>query len=404
MITVNTNINTNVNTNANTNVNTNKITELFDSYDDTQKILSDFDLYFEYINAYMDTIFSTFNKKCSKFKNINYIKQLIPKLEKKYGGSYKTGSKKMSYKLFILHVKSDYTISLSDIDKGKMTNNSDDRFLHIYNMVIDTLKYCKTKGLDVPNTSLHMFIADRYFFELELEGIRFPFIVISTPANSYYPLFPDNTFKCFSFDQRFGKKCSDWDETKKLIRDNLKDVDDDRLLFKGKNTSKYRTSVRKFFNIHQNKKLMDIQLIEDGLYEPMYNFSRYKYFLDLPGNYEWSNRLPRLLLMNRVTFKFTNDIKEYSEHPIIAFTDLLIRKNKHFIEIKRELSNKKKNNEPIIKKVIKNISKRLEKLNHNDKKYNQIASAGHKLMNTFSNTHIHVYIYLLIVNNHKFFG
>tara|TARA_B110000037_G_scaffold218373_1_gene281246 strand:- start:27 stop:488 length:462 start_codon:yes stop_codon:yes gene_type:complete len=149
---------------------------------------------------------------------------------------------------------------------------------------------------------------------------------------------------------------------------------------------------------------MNIKLINNLNYEPVYNFSSYKYLLDLPGNYEWSNRLPRILLMKRVCFKFTNTLKEYNEKNIIQFIDLFLRKKKHYININSVLSEKIDNNIPIIKKKIKLINKKIIELNNNPKKYKKISSDSFDLVNNINNEHLYIYLYRSIIHNYNFFN
>lgn len=368
----------------------------------TYKILSDMKLYTKYINNYFDKIYSTYNKKY----NISDIKNIIKLLDDKYYKPYNIDKNiRLSYKLFELTILKNYTIKINKRDKIKIENTEKDRrYNDIYTMYKKTLFFLKKNKIKVPETTVYIFMSDRYLYELDIENIKFPFFTIATPNNKYYPLIPDNTFECFSFKKRFGEECLDWDDSKKIIKKNLKNIESNKLYFKGKNTSDKRTNIRKYFEQYQNKDTMKISLEPSKNYEPMYNFSKYKYLLDLPGNYEWSNRFPRLFLMNRVVFKVTNTVKEYDEGNFITFTDLFTRKNKHYIELNDVLTDENKDeNIPIIKKNIKKIDKYMDKLNKDDKKYKRISNSGYKLMNELSNKHIYIYIYISLLYNKKYF-
>ena len=378
------------------------LSNLIDKTKNINDIIKDKILFQKYVDNYFKLIFSNFD--INKTKKFREIKEIVTNLDIKYNKKYKIKEIKIAYKIFRLYIRENYKIKLKRIDIEKLRGR-DTRYKNIYNMYVKTLRYCKRNNLKVPNTTLHLFISDRYLFELDMENIKFPFFVISTPINKLYPLIPDNTFDCFSFVKRFGQdNCKTWDQQKEIINKNLKRIKSNKLFFQGKDTSYKRTNVRKIFYDNQNTKLMRIKLIQNIKYEPIYNFSRYKYLLDLPGNYEWSNRLPRILLMKRVIFKFTNTLKEYNEGNIIQFIDLFLRKNIHYINIETKLSEKFKYNIPVIKDKIKLISHNIKKIEKEPKIYNKIANKSYDLINNINNEHLYIYLYRSIIHNHRFFN
>lgn len=156
---------------------------------------------------------------------------------------------------------------------------------------------------------------------------------------------------------------------------------------------------------------MKILLLEgDVKYVPMYKFSYFKYLLDLPGHYEWSNRFPRLFLCNRLVVKLSNVIKQYSdEEEYIAFADLLMRPNVDFLnyfvslnEVSKRNRELRNENVRILKREQKKILNKLNNMGSDD--YNKMCKSGNERINQLTNEHLYLYLYYGIMANNDFFS
>jgi len=370
-------------------------------------LLSDVKVYKKYIQDYFKTCFEHFPKPIPYPQLVKeFIKAKPPKPN---GNQWYNKRNNITKGLVKFTITEDYKVSMNMTDPKVLKNDS--RYSIMLRYFQNTLKYCKKQKLPVPNTYCVVFFADRHPFELEFANIHYPMFSFSTPANKHYPLIPDNTFMEFSFEKRFGQG-DNWDKSKKVFAENIMEKPTDkRLYFRGKDTTKYRTNLRRILYDIQDSKLMKIDLLEENnmKYIPMYEFSKYKYLLDLPGQYEWSNRFPRLFLCNRLVVKINNTIIQYPEEKeFIAFADLIMRPNIDYFKYETQLNETKytnysarsEKNKVILEKVQKKILKDLKKLT--TKQYNTIAKNGYTRINQLKNKHLYLYLYYGILANHKY--
>lgn len=368
-------------------------------------LLLDKKVFEKYFKEYFKECFSSFSNPISYDKLIK--EQLRVKPIKKGYNQWYNKRNKITRGLVKFSVKDDYTVSMNITDKKVLVDDS--RYNIMLRYFQETLDYCKKHKLKVPNTDCVVFFADRYPFELDMEGIQYPMFCYATIKNKKYPLLPDNTFLEFSFEKRMGKGV-DWDTSKKIFnKKNYKKPKSDKLYFRGKDTTLHRTDLRKILYKIQDKKKMKILLLEgDVKYVPMYKFSYFKYLLDLPGHYEWSNRFPRLFLCNRLVVKLSNDIKQYSdEEEYIAFADLLMRPNVDFLnyfvslnEVNKRNRELRNENVRILKREQKKILNKLNNMGSDD--YNKICKSGNERINQLTNEHLYLYLYYGIIANNDF--
>jgi hypothetical protein len=105
--------------------------------------------------------------------------------------------------------------------------------------------------------------------------------------------------------KKYEGKCYDWDEVKNIIKKNkyakLKNFELKKnvIFFKGTATTKKTFKLREDLEEYARKRKDFLEIKLDGWqhYEPVENFSKYKFLLNLPGHYHWSNRLKYLFLM-----------------------------------------------------------------------------------------------------------
>jgi hypothetical protein len=370
-------------------------------------LLSDMNIYKKHIQTYLTNCFSHFPDPIS-YQTL--IKEFVKaKPPKKNGNQWYNKRNKITKGLVKFTITNDYKVSMNMIDKKVLENDA--RYNVVLRYFKNTLKYCKKQKLPVPNTYCVVFFADRHPFELEFSKIFYPMFSFSCPKNKNYPVIPDNTFMEFSFEKRFGQGES-WDKSKKIFKDNIyKAFKDKHIFFRGKDTTKYRTNLRRILYDIQDQKMMKIELLDENnmKYIPMYEFSKYKYLLDLPGKYEWSNRFPRLFLCNRLVIKINNNIIQYpNEKEFMAFSDLLMRPNIDYLNYDTSLNETKyvnydvrsKKNTEILKELQKKILKDIKKLDKD--KYNTIRDSGFERINQLKNKHLYLYLYYGILANHKY--
>lgn len=370
-------------------------------------LLSDTKIYKKYIQSYFKKCFNHFPNPIP-YKNLitEFLKAKPPK---KNGNHYYNKRNSITRGIVKFTIKSDYSVSMNMKDKKVI--EADARYRVIFKYFENTMKYCKKMSLPVPNTYCVVFFADRHPFELEFNKVHYPMFSFSCPLNKHYPLIPDNTFMEFSFKERFGKGES-WDLSKKTFAKNIqKTFKDKRIFFRGKDTTKNRTNARRILYDIQDKKMMNIELLEENAmkYIPMYEFSKYKYLLDLPGQYEWSNRLPRLFLCNRLVIKLNYDIIQYpDEKEFMAFTDLIMRPNVDYLKYETRLNETKyvnynsrsEKNKKILEDFQRKMLKDIKKMSKKD--YDKICGSGYKRINQLKNKHLYLYLYYGILENHKY--
>jgi hypothetical protein len=342
-----------------------------------QNIFNNKETYIDHVHKYYEHIFSKYDKSFDYELYIQEQLKITAQINKTQ---------------FVKYIFKNNKLIVDNIYKY---NESDDRFQYMYLLFSKTVEYCNRNNLHIPDTYIYVYITDNIPYRIKKE---IPIFVMSTPYNLHYPLIPDNTFECFSFEKRWGKNCFDWNESKKIIIENTSKCTSNKIFFKGFNNSKDRCHCRQLFFEEQKKKYMKIKLLGNGeKYEPLYNFGKYKYLIDIPGQQEWSNRFYKLFLLNRVVFKYINTVKEFGDKQLISFIDLFLTPNVDYIEIKQELTTDREINRPIIKKDIKKIIKKVKKMNENTELYDKIASNGYNKINKLTNEHIYIYIYIGIL-------
>ena len=244
-----------------------------------QNIFNNKETYIDHVHKYYEHIFSKYDKS---FDYESYIQEKI---------------KTSIFKVMLDHQLCKYIFKNNKLyveNENYIYNNEDARFEDTYLLLNKTVEYCNKNNLHIPDTHIYVYMADYFPYIITKE---IPVFVFSTPYNLHYPLIPDNTFQCFSFEERWGKKCFDWNESKKIIIENTSKCTSNKLFFKGFNNSKDRCHCRELFFEEQKKKYMKIKLLGNGeKYEPLYKFGKYKYLIDIPGRQEWSNRFYKLFL------------------------------------------------------------------------------------------------------------
>ena len=304
----------------------------------------------------------------------------------------------------------------------------DDRIVHNLELLRKTVEWCKKNNLKIPNTSIYIWISDRFPYHTKnLE--TFPIYVYSKPVNVDLPIFPDNTFYCFNMNEKYRGRCYDWDEVKTEIIEKCDKKEfiqkKNYMYFKGQdstNTTSHDIR-RKLFNkmlrrTRESQLPIEIYLDAWKNYQPIYKFCDYKFLFNLPGHYPWSNRLKYLLLMNsiiiNVNIELINLEPKYIDKKYISFVDYVVNEN-DYIEIlfknyrvdwkvkTPELDKKIKNlNEKEFQKFIDTLIKIYDEFKKNPKKYEKMISNTRKKIEKLNNERVYSYIYKCIKLNSKY--
>jgi hypothetical protein len=290
----------------------------------------------------------------------------------------------------------------------------DDRVTHTFNLIKKALYYVKARGLPIPNTTLHIWISDRFpWYKNYADYI--PIYICGKPANTNYLLFPDAAFECITKKQKYGNDCYDWDGSKKFIKEYVDHLTHkiNKIYFKGVPTTRNNTNIREnleWYSKKTNGAWLDIRLDAWSNYQSMEEFSQYKYLLNLPGHYPWSNRLRYLFLMKSLVINV--DVKtvregKYEDAPWVSLINYIVRPNIHYHNLvltyyKIDKNDKEKRKELNLREFEK-IKKQLSEIYHakNKEKNEVMVKKGFDRVNKLKNKHIYMYIYNCILKNSK---
>jgi hypothetical protein len=311
----------------------------------------------------------------------------------------------------------DYEVLLNDKKYNKNTypklSNIDIRIIDTYDLIKKSIKYSIKKNKIIPNTILFIWISDRYPWDKDIDK-KIPIYLYAKPKNTSFLIFPDNTFNCLTLDKKYDGKCYDYDIIKKkILKYNKNDFNNkpNIMYFKGtpttKNTIKLRETLEK---LSKDTNWLKVYLDAWTNYEKIYEMNNYKYLLNLPGHYPWSNRFKYLFLMKSLVININANMQEYKTNNIeynwISFIDYIVKPNEDYINIdatyywssNNDIHVDKHNNDETLKifNKLKEISKQT---NYNE--YNKIIDNGFNKVSKLSNKHIYNYIYEGIVQNSK---
>lgn len=331
--------------------------------------------------------------------------RVLDKLKESYYSSRTTEKTLYPYPLVLFIIKN----SMLHIE----AQLNDDRVLHIYQLIKKALNWAVKKNKQIPNTTLYFWISDRIPWYDNIDE-KFPIYVFAKPKNTNFIVFPDNTFECMTMDEKYNGVCYDWDETAKIIMKKSAEIQMkdkiNQIFFKGTSTTKRNSKIRE--NLHEYSKNGEWLFINlDGWYAyvSMENFCKYKFLINLPGHYPWSNRLKYLFLMKSVIINvdvYSIDTQNnITEPPWISFINLITKPKKHYINLKLKYhysankeekdKNLKLNNNECIK-----IYNKLEKIYNSDtNKYQEMINKGYKRVSKLKNRHVYEYIYDCILRN-----
>jgi len=321
----------------------------------------------------------------------------------------------IKYKIFNNELDIEVLINGITLNKNNL-EELDDRIKGIYKLIENTIKYAIEEKLEIQNTILYIWISDRIPWYSDYD-YNFPIYVFAKPKNSNYLLIPENTYECMNISKKFEGKCNNWNEVKEIINKKCssgKYIDKiNKIFFYGtsttKNNSKIRENLLNYSEIKNNNWLY-IKLNAWNNFISMDNFCVYKYLLNLPGHYPWSNRLKYLFLMKSIVinvdmYTFSLDDK-YVDYPWISLINYIVKPNKHYINIKLNYYYSKDNKDEMNRlnnDIFLKFINKLQKIYNYDKLQilDKMVDRGYKRVNRLTNEHIYKYIYNCIVQNSK---
>lgn len=286
----------------------------------------------------------------------------------------------------------------------------DNRVDYIKNLLLGTIAWCRKNKLIVPNTTIYIYISDRAPFYSNTTNL--PIFCMAAPKSFGLPLFPDNSFNCMTFDEKYSTKCYDWDATKKLVVSRCSKIPPKQniIYFKGVSTTRRHNRIREDLeDFSKDKDFINVSLDAWTNYEPLYKWCKYLFLLNLPGLRPWSNRLRNLFLMKSIVINVNvNTIYDtYEDKDIISFQDYVLTKGVDYINIDVSYYVKKydpkfveKNKKEKVKMLakIENVYKNYAK---NKSKYDAMVENSYNKITTLSNERIYDYIYRCLVLNSK---
>lgn len=305
-------------------------------------------------------------------------------------------------------------LDMSIIEKCKTLEYSlkDGRIESLKNLLKETIDWCVINKLKIPDTTLFIWNRDKVP-NMVKKDIDFPFIVYSKPKGVNYPIFPDTTFDCMTLQEKYGGSCYDWDRIKEVVENECLEIKekDSKFYFKGTSTGEKYANVRKrMVGYDGEKPPMEIYLDAWDIYEPLYSWCKYKYLLNLPGHFPWSNRFKYLFLMKSIVVDVNVKTHHIDLNKIddewISFTNYIVKKNKDYvgfvIDYYRTGEYSKKYDD-MNKKALDDLFVKLIRLyqdsQKNPKKYDKIVKSGYDKMTKLTNERVYQYIYRMILLN-----
>jgi hypothetical protein len=321
-------------------------------------------------------IFSKYlSQATSKYVKKDYTAD-FNNLEDQYNTKYHNDPSQPYPMMYITIKNSTYssTSKLSDARKER----TDELF-------IAALEYAKKNSIVVPDSKVYLWISDRHPWHVQNIDESLPICLFAIPGDSKFIMLPDPTFQCIELFAKYRGKCYNFDQMKALIIE--KHVPANKKIpmvyFKGTPTTFRHSKLREqlqliaetkafagrendiflpgktmkfphrgsfggseeeyaMYNIHPkiteisyNPIPLKILLDAREKYEPMYAWNKYKFLLDLPGHYPWSNRMKFLFLTKSLVIHVDTYTKgkDWNDNPYRTITDLVMKPNVDYINL-----------------------------------------------------------------------
>lgn len=333
----------------------------------------------------------------------------------------------------------------------------DERVTRNENLINQTIQYAKRLGLPVPKTKLHIWVSDRQPWMLSGVDHKVPIYVYAAPLNSKFILFPDNSYDCLETSQKYTGSGLNWDQIKLKFNEYHTDSKQeekqdtpiskqDVIFFKGTPTTLKHSRLREQLYLNsvndtlctgkeslfkpsnlRNTNDIDIILRNDikrgklsermvvqldawKSYVPVWEFAKYKYLLNLPGHYPWSNRMKYLFMSKSLVINVSVITKgsDYIDEPFETISDYIFKPSVDYLDI---------NMTYFVPKNRHALNTPVEQVTENNRVYNDILSAvdvsadiytkitnsAYDKANALNLDHIYKYMYHLILFNAEIF-
>ena len=343
----------------------------------------------------------------SKYKNIDKsVLSLLETKYRKYVENSKLSADEKAYPLM--------KVRISPAGVSYEIEKQVDRSKYVFSLIEKTYKYATEHKLPIPETTLYIWISDSHPYLVTDIDKKFPIISFVSPKNLDYVLFPDDNFECFQIDKKYAGKCHDFDRVKAIIAENITLKKEPKVYFKGTRTTVRQSRLREDLETI-TKKSGNPNVIVDldawTSFEPLYEWSKYKWLLNLPGRYPWSNRLKWLFLMKSgvINVSVYTIGPDYVDEPYITFTDLFVKPGVDYINIDTNYNNKIRpgrtpseedlaaqynENKRVYNEIIKATEMPVAA-------YNKMVNSAYKKMAAVNNETIYLYVLHLIYENAK---
>ena len=279
-----------------------------------------------------------------------------------------------------------------------------------------TLDYARRHGLPIPTTTIHIWVSDSHPYYIDKIYDRFPIITYCNPSNMDYIMFPEITFSCLSLANSWKDTCKDFDTLKAQIITHHTKKKVNQVFFKGTATTEKQGRLREdlaVISAADKTGFLSVALDGDGAsYEPLYDWCKYKWLLNLPGYYPWSNRFKFLFLMKSVVVNVDVSTKGrgYTDGPYMTIANLFVTPNVDYINIESAFDNKIRPGANPTKadideqfaensRVHREIVRRTSAMT--DAQYKKMSESGFKKMSAITNDVIYLYVYHLLVTHSR---
>jgi hypothetical protein len=293
----------------------------------------------------------------------------------------------------------------------------------------DAYAWAIKNKLPIPTTTMYLWVCDAHPYYITDIDKKFPIMSYVSPSNMDYILFPDGNFACMQVTQKYRGECNNFDQVKQLILSHLPSKKINQIYFKGTPTTDRQSRLRedlekiaaspsemmKSFKKSPRKMSpvitrMTVKLDAWTSYEPLYEWSKYKWLLNLPGRYPWSNRFRWLFLMKSgvINVDVQTVGRGYIDYPYVSFINLVVKPGVDFINVDTVYNNKIRPGANPSKadldiqyaentRVYREILDRTAAMT--DLEYTNMVSSGFNKVNTMTSALISQYIYELMVQN-----
>lgn len=284
-----------------------------------------------------------------------------------------------------------------------------------FTLLKNMFAYAKKHNLPIPTTTMYLWVGDSHPYYVPGIDQKFPIMSYVSPTNFDYILFPDDSFVGFQIGKKYAGKWRDFNYVKNIIKTHVVPIGKklNTIYFKGTPTTDRQSLLREDFEqfAKSNSKVI-VKLDAWQSYEPLFEWSKYRWLLNLPGRYPWSNRMKWLFLMKSAVINVDTSTvgPDYVDKPYKTFINLIVEPGVDYINIEHNYNNKirpgryptaddlepqHKENRRIFDKILEISS------TTTTSDYKAMVASAYKKVSAINNDLISWYIYQLVLANSK---